>query len=396
MSRVATCQDCGVRFKVPDTVTATRSKCPKCGGVVNIPPAEAGGSAPAAAPKAKPTAPRPAAAPRAPAKAAPAKRAPAAARSAPTRSAPAASKVATAGARSGGAARKGGARGKAGGRSRGGARAKGGRGRGESRDKSSPLLLIVVIVVVLGAGGGAWWYMQKDDAPANTSDNGAVVSEETETTKGDVASANNDEGSASAPAPAAAAPPADGDTPLAAAPAPTTAPTSSAGKSSVPTDERLPTLIQFDPMPPVPGTTQEQVDEWAQLLRDRFLDPSLGKIDMRKLDPKVDALDGVDIIPALFAALDGTDIARNEDVIGIQTLVKFWQKKVGGTPSFGFNGDITARSIVDDNNRVIALSKSLPGWWTGERAAGKDPGLLQQYRDKVASAIADKAAAAND
>ena len=38
-SRVGTCSSCEARFKVPDTVTATRARCKKCGGIVEIPPA---------------------------------------------------------------------------------------------------------------------------------------------------------------------------------------------------------------------------------------------------------------------------------------------------------------------------------------------------------------------
>ena len=37
-SRVGTCADCSARFRIPDSVTAKRARCKKCGGVVEIPP----------------------------------------------------------------------------------------------------------------------------------------------------------------------------------------------------------------------------------------------------------------------------------------------------------------------------------------------------------------------
>ena len=52
MVRVGTCKDCGTRFKVPEATRATKARCKKCGGVVEIPPAEAGDK-PAAAAKLK-------------------------------------------------------------------------------------------------------------------------------------------------------------------------------------------------------------------------------------------------------------------------------------------------------------------------------------------------------
>ncbi|MHC4942941.1 MAG: hypothetical protein ACYTG7_07955, partial [Planctomycetota bacterium] len=58
--RIGVCAKCGSKFKIPPTFKSDKAKCKKCGGVVQIPPAgeaaKAPPKAPAPAPKAKPKA----------------------------------------------------------------------------------------------------------------------------------------------------------------------------------------------------------------------------------------------------------------------------------------------------------------------------------------------------
>ncbi|GJM20375.1 MAG: hypothetical protein DHS20C15_02900 [Planctomycetota bacterium] len=411
MTRVATCQDCGARFKVPDSVTAKKSKCSKCGGVVEIPPVGGTSDAPsaAAAPAAKPPrAARPAAARKpsvAPARAAkPARTAaapavkkaggkPAVTRASGGKAAGGKSAAAKSGRARSGA--KSGARGSKG-RSRGGASSKSGGG-------SSSMMLWIVIVVLLLGGGGAWWWLTQPEENASTDSTTASSSEaaaEDATAEGsdnesatDSADSANSTDSADdavalvddkAQAPAAQAPAAQA--PAAAdADAGSTeqAPAPAADAGALSDSEPLPTVLSFEALPPVLGSTQEQVDEWTETIKEYYFNPLLGQRDRKRLRPKIDELDGVDMIPAMFAALEGLDVDDSQAVVSLGSMLIEWKDKTAGKPTFGFNGTAGARSILDNNKRVTVLT-NLYNYWVNTRGSGQDPTLLEDYRQDIA------------
>ncbi|MCB9899317.1 MAG: hypothetical protein H6825_15030 [Planctomycetes bacterium] len=381
MARVGTCKDCGARFKVPDSTTASRAKCAKCGGVVEIPAAE--GAAPAAsgtpkAPPARPAAPKAAAARTAPAK--PGTKAPVRATGAAKAAVKAPAKAAagapsrrgkTAEGASG--ARPGGRR--ASGGSRKGARAKG----GDTEKKGAPVGLIVGIVLVIVIGGAAAWYFTQDDAPPATPPSEPTTSSATDEAA-DTATGSETPETDQAKAPAPADEPAKAPAPIEKATPPAAQAT---GGSTVP-DEPLPTKIEFEAFPPVVGTTQDQLDEWTALLKELYLDDggALGRTRKKLQDREEAEIDAIDGIPAYLNAVNGIDFADTESVKGAYSLIAHWQDRVANTPTFYFDGDVSRMETEDQNKRVMAV-RNWTDWWKGLRKSGQDKANLDDYRQKV-------------
>jgi len=389
MARVGTCQDCSARYKIPDSFSGSRARCKKCGGTVAIAAADAAEPG-AGAPKAG----------KAPAK----KRAPApkvkrgAARAAKT-----VAPTATGGRLSGAPTKKAAAaptRGKvkrrsaarAGGRA--GGRRRGARGRGarDETSKSSPLVPVLIVLVIVLGGGAGWWFLAGpgagdeaatadaggDEAPA-AGDAGPASREDAATT--DASAAAPDEGAPDdvppdevAPVDAAAAP---------AAPAPTKI---AEKKRDSLEDLDLDPVLDFEPVPPLEGTTQEQLDEWTALVRSYFLeDPS--PRTAKRLRTQLEQLDIVDATPAFLNAIRGVDISKPLQIRNVWRLVEHWQEEQGGVLKFYFEGETSRDSKVDRNKRIIAIvgrgdePGGWLGWWLGKK---DDPQKIEKYRLDVA------------
>jgi len=145
--------------------------------------------------------------------------------------------------------------------------------------------------------------------------------------------------------------------------------------------EPLPTVLDFEPLPPVLGTTEEQLAEWTELLKEYYFNAELGGRDRKRMAPRIEELDGVDMIPAMFAAIDGLDIDDGVAIVNLGAMLITWKEKTAGKPTFGFNGTSSARTILDNNKRVTVLQNLYNYWLT--KGSGQDPELLAQYRKDI-------------
>lgn len=415
MARVASCNDCGAKFKVPETTQAARAKCPKCGGVVAIPPAE-GSAAPAAAAPSTPAPQAPKAAAKAPAPAAP--KAPAARAKASPAKAPAASAGRSkAGAGSGKAsARK--AKAGASRSSRGGGK----RGKAPKEESSNAGMIVGAVVLLAVAAGAAWWFGFRDDGSATPADTTAMNGEtstsatdssgadRTESMPGAVAppteSKATDDGAASSTPVAAEGTGSSADSdaggtgaldaltaltsPTAQAPAAadvTQAP-AAVDEGKVDPDEPLDTLIMFDPFGPIEGATEQDLEDWTVMLKELYItDGGATGRTRKRLRAQSAELDIIELTPAFLNAIIGVDLKETESILGVFTMVKDWQERVGFVPTFFFDGDVNATEIIDQNKRVKVVDL-WHGWWTGY-ASGK--GDLVAYRKKMETAVKARA-----
>ncbi|MHC4846148.1 MAG: zinc ribbon domain-containing protein [Planctomycetota bacterium] len=444
MVRVGTCKDCGARFKVPEATRATKARCKKCGGTVEIPPAEGGAdappkpaakpAAPAAAPAAKkPAAPAPKPAPKpaakpaekpaakkraAPAKgAAPAKRrvpgkaaAPAAAgaasksrasgkaagaptrgagtksprRAAPGKAAPAKGKPAAAGKSLERSKSPGKARGKAavGAKGAGGGGRKGrAGGAAKSEEKKSPMLLILIIALVVIGGGAGWFFWPKGD---DTGTDGA---------SDDTAAVGTEDGEDGAGADTAAPPvviddpdmadPADdaaGDD-MAMAPEPMAPP-----PEDKPSNEPVDPILEFDLLPPNPGISQEQHDEWSALVKEYYLESPPPRT-AKKLRVELEELDPVDAAPAYINALIGLDMRDDIDTRDAFKLIEEWQDKGGKKVHFYFPD---ASRMEDDD--IQKRAKAALNWVVYWEEKQTDIEKLDDLKRKIAERLAELAA----
>lgn len=394
MSRVGTCKDCGARFKIPDAVKAATAKCSKCGGTVDIPPADP--APPSAPPAAAPATSAGHAAP--PAKPVPASTTTPAPSKAPPAAAPKRPQAAGAKAGATPAVRVG----------RGTARAKAeappAEGRASRRERGSrhegdkpkrlPLVPIVGGVVVVAAVIGGWFAFGGDGTPQGSAAGApSEAGADTEAASGaslpdadappapgttDVAPAAAEE-SAVAPTAEAAAPEAvAAEAAPAAAPAPEPPPS---GKPDVETP-RDP-VIAIEPLPPVPGTTDEQLAEWSALVRELYLEDPSPKA-MKKLKAQLAELDIVDLTPAFVNAMNGLDMSDAIDIRNGGKLVDDWSHRQGRVLKFFFDLDASRVGQVDINKRVIVIE----GWRTAFEKYVNDPARLEKYRSDVAAALA--------
>jgi len=419
MARVASCNDCGAKFKVPETTQAARAKCPKCGGVVAIPPAE-GSSAPAAA---APSAPAPQA-PKAPAKApAPAANKAPAPRTARAKASPAKAPATGAGrSKAGAGTSKGAARKAKAGGGRSSSRSGGKRGKATKDKSSNAGMLVGAVVLVAVAAGAAWWFGFRDDGSATPADTTAMNGEaSTAAPAGSVPEGTEDISDAITPpagsdpsgddvadaSPAestSAADSADGDaggtgaldaltaltSPTAQAPAATDVaqapPAAEQGK--VDPDEPLDTLIMFDPFGPIEGATEQDLEDWTVMLKELYIEDGGATGRTRKrLRAQAAELDIIELTPAFLNAIIGVDLKETESILGVFTMVKDWQERVGFVPTFFFDGDVNATEIIDQNKRVKVVDL-WHGWWSGY-ASGK--GDLVAYREKMEAAVKARA-----
>ena len=381
MPRVATCKDCSARFKVPDNTTATRAKCKKCGGVLEIPPAaEATQASPTAAP-AKQTAP--------------VKKAPAA-RKAPTASKAPAKKAAssrTASTKRASSARKT--------NDRKSSRKASKRAPRESDSKTG--LIVGIAIVVIAVAGGGWWIFSGDDkppakeiaeaastaeetqtsapaaekAPSPESSNNATLGEKAKEASLSTADSSSEE-SLKAKAPAKA--PAKAKAPAAVAEAPQADP-----------NEPLPTLIAFEDLPPTLGSTEDDLAEWTAMIKELYVDNFGGATGRRRkaLLGKARELDPVLSVPAYINAVNGVDIGDEVFVIAMYNLVSDWQQSVGYIPTFSYPADTTRMDTKVQNLRVMVLN-SWRDWWVNQRMAGQDQAKLDDYRILIERAVRPK------
>ncbi len=364
MARVGICRDCEARYKIPDTVQARRARCKKCEGVVEIPPLE----------EAQPEESSP------PQRSAPAKKTPARQakekppvksrknKGAPTRDKPSLQVKAKKTPRKPDPKRKG--SGRRGGRSK----------RGEKSEGKNPAVLYSIIGgVVLLIGAGLFFAFSGSDSGSDPA-NAVTTPEEVDPTNGQ-APTPVDETAAAAPAPTAEAASAPAAAPEAPPPAVAVVPTSTPG------EPKNPVLDFFDPLPPVEGTDLAQLEEWTVLVSDTFFDPPHPKT-RRKLIAELDAIDIVDLTPAIINTMAGKDMSDQLSVRDAFGLVDWWQERCARKPHFFFEGDITRMSPEDIDKRVIVM-EGVVKWWQSKLDT---PGSIATYRDTVAVALAAVAA----
>lgn len=385
MTRVATCEGCGAKYKVPATVKATRTKCKKCGGVVPIPPVGAAAGAAAGA------APEPAPA-KAPTKA-----------KSPGRPATGAGPTRTSGSKGPGAKAAGrdkppagpsrggrrGAAGKAGAKTAARSRAgKGGRGAKDADGKKlgTGALLGAIGLAVLLLGGGAWFVFGGDDAPADTTtttDSGASSDGATDTDAATAVTAASAAGPVVIPpdeaAPAAAEP--DPSDEAAAAPA-ALATEAPKPESNEPRD---PVLDFFDLFGPITDLTDEEFADQTDMVVRCFLDPPPPK-SQRKLQAQLEEFDIVDLTPSIINAFHGIDVSDPITIRDSYKLVEWWQERCARKPHFFYDGDVGRTAQEDIDKRVIVL-EGIVKWW---QAKLDSPDALDDYRETVALALATK------
>jgi len=393
MARVATCAGCSAKYKVPDTVKATRTKCKKCGGVVEIPPvgggSGAGGATAAAGAAAAPK--------RAPARAAGKTRS--ASKSAAKGAAPArkgassrrgAKADATADAADKPAGKTRGKRSAGKGKAKGGSKGRGAKGKDDKKLGTGAMLGIIGVAVLVLGGGGWFFFGGGDEAAPDTT----TTENDTGTEDGandDTATGAEDGSTASGgasvvippageTAPAAAAP----DPEMAAAPAPAAAAPVKTVKNTEPRD---PVLDFYELFEPVGDMSDEDFEaQTADVIR-CFLDPPPPK-SQRKLQAKLEELDIVDLTPSIINAFHGIDVSDPITIRDSFKLAEWWQEQCARKPHFFYDGDVGRTGQEDIDKRVIVL-EGLIAWWQGKL---DNPGSIDTYRETVAKALAAKKA----
>lgn len=337
MARVGTCKDCGARFKVPDTTTATRAKCSKCGGSVEIPAAAAPTDADAGA--AAPAASGTPAAGGTPAASGTPKRAPT--KGAVVSAPKAAGRTGGDAPERGGASRS--ARGKSGraaGKTAGGGRARRG-ASAESAGKSKAPLFIGFGVLV--AALATWLFWPKDEVVA------APPAEETSATSEPAASPEEGvELLVEAPAPEVVAPAEPIAEEAPAAPAPIVTAEEAAAEP-----ETVDPVIAYAPLGAMPGVSAEQFESWSALIRAYFLE-SPNPRQRKAMKEELQLIDPVDGAPCFANAMIGLDMSDTIHVRDAFDLVEHWQEQVARKPKFFFP-DASRMEDLDIKNRVIAI-----------------------------------------
>jgi hypothetical protein len=397
MARVGTCQACGARFKVPETTKATRAKCSKCGGVVQIPPMAA--PAVSRAPAREPPAPAARGGVRK-SGGAPARRA----APAPAPAAGARKDRGLAADSDAGGAPAPGRRDKSTGRARGAGRASARRGAASGgsaeQQKQKPVLLFVLVgVLVLGAGAWFAFFQGGDDTPAG---DGSGSASEAATDAGDApgneavsedSAAEGQAGLGGEPAVIETPDPdliesGAPDTAGGAAPAPAAAPAAQAPEpvSSEPVSSGpLDPVLAFEPVGLWPDVDQAQHDEWANLVHAYFMEGKNPR-ERKALREQLDAVDAIDSSPAYINCLIGLDMSDDIQVRNAFELVAYWQERVAKVPKFSFL-DFTRMQPDDIDKRV----KVVLAWkeWAETKIA--NPDTIEKYRLDVAAALAEAA-----
>jgi len=440
MARVGTCKDCGARFKVPEATTASQAKCSKCGGIVQIPPAEAAASSPApASPAAVAHAPAahvpaaatpPASAPIAkpasrsptfPAKSASSGGAGASTKSAPSATSPAKSfpsrSAGTGSASAGGSAaasapkaspsaagaatRKvalggkaagtpgataGKASGARAGRAKAGAHGAGSHGAGGAPAKKKLPLIPIIAGAVIVLGVGAWFmFFRGGDKPVVVAPTKA--DSESAGNGSEAASAAPDAATESAPAPLTvdASP-----TEVEPAPAVTSDPAMNlVGEAAAPAPE-LPDpskvvedrdpILAFELLPAMPGT-EEQFEEWSGWIHTYFIEAPPPR-EAKVIKVEIDKLDPIDAAPAFINALVGLDMSDEIHVRDAFKLVEYWQDREGRLLHFNFL-DATRMEQKDINSRDTVVEDWAEMW----RKKMADPEKIAKFRIDVEEKI---------
>lgn len=334
--RTGTCTSCGARFRVPASFAADKAKCKKCGGVVEIGPAEAAAQP---VPARKP-APRPAAgaakaatpAPR-PAKA-PAKPTRPVAATKPVARKPAATRRPTADEDGDEAPVRKGSRGAR----RGGSR----RGREKKGIGAGAIAALAFLLLLVGAGG--WYFLQGgDDSQAAEKDVAALD---------DATTGEQDAGDASADA--TDAPTAAEDDGAAAAadeeeeaeePEPEPEPAQPAQPEDVTYDD-------YPDFPPFEGTTEEEWERANELVA-TFIDPNAGARGNRAKDALLE-LDRK-AFPAIINHFKQIDLSTDEGRRNGDLVQRLLQDICNGQ-NFDWRYTTEAADVVYNKKVVIA-------WW---------------------------------
>ncbi len=185
-----------------------------------------------------------------------------------------------------------------------------------------------------------------------------------------------------APAQAEVMPPPDGT-----APAPTTAPkpVTAPAPATIDLGPREP-VLDFEPLPPTPGISAEQADEWASLVHAYFIEDPPPRQALAMKDT-LDAIDIVDVTPQFINVLDGLDMSADIDIRNAWKLVRYWHDREGEKMHFAFSATTGAEATQKDvDNRVIAIE----GWRQKWKLKLDDPALLQEFRLLVGERLQDR------
>jgi hypothetical protein len=359
--RIGVCGDCKAKFKIPPTFQGTKAKCKKCGGVVKIPAAEA-------------EAPKPAAESRKPA---PAKRAAPAKKAAPQK------KPAAAGAKapakpvrkSSMASRR--AAGK------GGARARGGRRKAQAEEGSDTKkwifigggvsVVAIILLVILFSGGDEEPTVVETTNVAQNED--APPVEETPVVEPEEEPAEDLQEEA---------PP----------------PTEPENVVEVPTkEEEVNPLIEFEPIPPMAGCTQERFDELTEAYTNGYLKEDLPAYKRRKFKKTWDKAkeEGYEVIPVMLNAFNGLDLLTRDDVAMGFRIAQEWNEFSGkGYVDLNFKGDITDAEMHENLKNNVVTVTSLISLWQKKYAQDADQQEKFISRVEQARAMAAERASKDD
>ncbi|MDG2148174.1 MAG: hypothetical protein P8N09_01485 [Planctomycetota bacterium] len=152
--------------------------------------------------------------------------------------------------------------------------------------------------------------------------------------------------------------------------------------------QELNSVVVLEAFGPVEGTSQEQFDEWTELVNARFLgNPSPEQLV--ELDDQLAKLPVVDGTPVFINALSGLDMADPDDIVRAAALSKWWYDAQVHYKRVILNPDPEALRLVDVRNRLLVVD----GWrrmWVRilEQANG-----VAIFRARVKQLLVDRVAA---
>lgn len=336
--RIGVCGDCKAKFKIPPTFQGAKAKCKKCGGVVNIPAAEAETPKPAAAPKkpaqAKKAAPQ---VKKKPAAAAPEK---------PVRKSSMASRRAA---------------------GKGGTKARGGRRTAKAEESSDTkkwiligggvTVVAIIILVILFSGNG------DEEQPVVDSTTLAKTEEVAPIEEAPVLE-----------------PETDPEPEVKEAPEP-----ESENTVDVPSkEEEVNPIIEFELLPPMADCSQERFDELTEAYTNGYLKEDLPAYKRRKFKKTWDAAkeEGYEMFPVLLNAFNGLDLLTRDDVAMGFRIAQEWNELSGkGYVDLNFKGDITDAEMQENlRNNVVTVTSLISLW---QKKYADDGAQQEKFISKV-------------
>jgi hypothetical protein len=342
--RIGVCAQCGSKFKIPPTFKSDKAKCKKCGGTVQIPPAGVAAKAP---PKAKAPAskPKPKAAPKAAAKAAKKPEFPGKKPKKPAKPMTGVKKKSF--------AEKRASAGKGGRASRRKAAA------GDDKKKlymwiggGGGAVILIVILILIFSGG---------DDEMTTPESGTDLAQaprETETSEPGAGAAM--EGATPAEPEAREAPEEESESD------PEDDKKETVGKIVIPDDLEDNPLIEYEPLPPLIGCSEERFQELSDCFTEVYVKQELPMFKRRKLKKTLEesAEEGFDLVPVYLNAFRGLNLLKRDHVALGFSLAQSWNE-FSGYRYFdcNFKGDVNEDAMRANLRNNYVTIHSLVNLW---------------------------------